>query len=135
MYTLQGVERRLTPNEVQELSAGWMAAVCARKPDAVVAQYARDGVLVGTVAQRIKQGRADIRTYFKRFLAKDGLCGQFDSHLIEVYPDTAIHTGTYTFSWRVNGKAVQVPARYTFVWRNTDEGWRIVNHHSSVLPE
>jgi uncharacterized protein (TIGR02246 family) len=148
MYTLQGVDRPLAPVDVRALGEQWMSAVCSRDPNAVVRLYAPDAVLVGTVAQRIKQSRADIRTYFERFLAKDGLCGQFDSHLTQTFPSTnhtwsspqgqphmVIHSGTYTFAWRVGQRMTKVPARFTFVWVKLPEGWRIANHHSSVLPE
>lgn len=117
------------------LSAAWMSAVCAHDVRQVVSMYAADGVLVGTVAQRIKQGRPDIKLYFDRFLAKPGLCGRFDSHLLQNYAGWGIHSGTYTFAWTENGRPVVVPARYTFVWKGTPEGWRIANHHSSALPE
>jgi len=117
------------------LSEQWMRAVCAHDVARVVRTYARNGVLVGTVAQRIKVGRADIKLYFDRFLAKNGVRGRFDSHLIQPYDGWGIHSGTYTFVWVEGGRSVVVPARYTFVWTDTPEGWRIANHHSSALPE
>jgi uncharacterized protein (TIGR02246 family) len=117
------------------LSQHWLAAVCQHDPAAVAALYAPNGVLVGTVAQRIKQGRADIQGYFVRFLAKTGLCGRFTSHLVQPYPGWTIHSGTYVFEWSERGRRITVPARYTFVWVQTPEGWKIANHHSSALPE
>lgn len=122
--------------QLQALTDRWMAAVCRHDIDAVVDFYAPSGILVGTVAQRIKHGKDDIRLYFAKFLAKDGLCGQFDNPAwVQRYPNWGIHTGTYTFKWQENGQGVVVPARYTFVWIMTPNGWRITNHHSSVLPE
>ena len=113
-----------------------MAAVCRHDREAVIGHYTEKGVLVGTVAQRIKFGHADIRKYFTRFLAKDGLKGKFGaSSIVQRHLDWGIHTGTYTFTWRENGQPVVVPARYTFVWTLTPVGWRITNHHSSALPE
>lgn len=125
-----------TPQQIVALTHSWLAAVCRRNPSAVAALYAPDGVLVGTVAQRIKQGRSEIKTYFDHFLRKDGICGRFTSDLVQTYPGWAIHSGTYAFAWREAGRAVAVPARFTFVWRLVPgEGWKIATHHSSALPK
>jgi uncharacterized protein (TIGR02246 family) len=136
MYMNPGGAGALSARDVVALTSNWVATVCRHNPAAVAALYAPDGVLVGTVAQRIKQGRADIKTYFNTFLRKDGICGQFNSHLVQSYPGWAVHSGTYTFAWRENGRVVEVPARFTFVWCDVPgEGWRIANHHSSALPD
>lgn len=121
--------------EVMGWSDEWIQTVCRHNPNEVILRYAEDGVLVGTVAQKIKQGRAEIKTYFDMFLAKKDLCGTYTSHLVQAYDDWAIDSGTYTFTWKEGGKQVVVPARFTFVYRKTDEGWKIANHHSSALPE
>ena len=125
----------LNPYQVHDLTQTWLRTVCTRNPAAVANLYARDGILVGTVAQRIKQTPAEIQTYFDTFLAKEGICGNVTSQMSQEYPGWAIDTGTYTFSWTENGNVVEVPARYTFVWRKTPQGWKIANHHSSALPE
>jgi uncharacterized protein (TIGR02246 family) len=117
------------------LSQRWLDTVCHHNPAAVTALYAEDAVLVGTVAQKIKQGRPAIKTYFDKFLAKKDLCGRFTAHLVQAYPGWAIHSGTYVFEWVEGGKRVVVPARFTFVWVATKDGWKIANHHSSALPE
>jgi uncharacterized protein (TIGR02246 family) len=124
-----------SPEEVKALSDHWLATVCKHDPAEVVRLYAPDGVLVGTVAQRIKQGRADIKTYFDMFLAKPGLCGEYQSHLVQSYPGWAVDSGTYTFQWLEGGSPKVVPARFTFVYRHTPDGWKIANHHSSALPD
>jgi hypothetical protein len=51
-----------------------------------------------------------------------------------VYGDTAIKGGTYTFTSVREGKPTTTPARYSFVYRNRDGRWLIVDHHSSALP-
>lgn len=128
--------RRKTPSaaEVAALTQNWLDTVCSHNPAAVTALYAPDGVLVGTVAERIKRGRPDIRTYFDMFLAKEGLCGQVTSDTVQSFPGWAIHSGMYTFAWTENCEPTTVPARFTFVYVQTPYGWRIANHHSSALP-
>jgi hypothetical protein len=53
---------------------------------------------------------------------------------IRVYGNLAINTGTYTFSELRDGKEVVRPARFSFVFRNVNGRWLIVDHHSSAMP-
>jgi len=131
----QLIQPTLSPHQTQALTRMWLNTVCGRDPRAVTNLYAPHGVLVGTVFQRIKQGHREIKSYFDTFLAKDGLCGNITSDYTEEHGGIAIHTGTYTFQWTENGQRVEVPARFTFVWKKTPKGWKILNHHSSALPE
>jgi len=57
------------------------------------------------------------------------------SEKIDLFGDAAVASGLYTFSYRKDGRLVELPARYTFVYRKTTDGWAIVRHHSSALPE
>lgn len=124
--------QELSPDQVRALSLNWLETVCSHNPAAVVNLYAREGVLVGTVAQRIKQGRPDIKTYFNTFLKKPNLCGTFiGADVVQSYPLWSVHSGNYIFRW--DGE--EVIARYTFVYCWTPEGWKIANHHSSSLPQ
>jgi hypothetical protein len=38
------------------------------------------------------------------------------------------------FSYVKDGDAKSLPARYSFVYRNRDGNWAIVDHHSSAMP-
>ena len=78
----------------------WLKTVCAGNPAAVVALYAPDGILIGTVAQKIKCGRRAIRGYFDMFLKKPNLCGVIHETIYQhPAPGVCIASGTYTFSW------------------------------------
>lgn len=113
----------------------WLRVVATRNPDAVTNLYAYEGILIGTVAKRIKQGHKEIREYFQGFLAKDGLRGRTDSMLVQHLGPYVILSGTYTFQWREGWRTKRVKARYSFVFALMDRGWVIVNHHSSAIPE
>ena len=123
-----------TPQFVAQLGNNWLAAVCSHDPVRVTDLYCMDGILIGTVAQQIKRGRPEIRSYFDEFLTNKGICGAFDSRIIQTYPGWGIDSGTYTFRWTQDGEEVVVPARYSFVYRLTPGGWKIQNHHSSAIP-
>jgi hypothetical protein len=65
------------------------------------------------------------------------LSGVLGEQRIRVYGDLAINTGTYTFIGPARdaaGKPISRPARFSFVYRNRDGRWLIVDHHSSAVP-
>jgi len=43
--------------------------------------------------------------------------------------------GVYDFEMESDGKKETVPALYTFVYEYRNNQWKIVHHHSSVMPE
>jgi uncharacterized protein (TIGR02246 family) len=113
--------------------AHWMRVVCSGSPDAVLALYTPNAVLVPTYSRRVLQGHRELRAYFQRFLGgKPGLCGRIDS----VINQGPVVSGIYTFQWtpQVGVRPQQAQARFTFVYTPTPEGWRISTHHSSGMP-
>jgi hypothetical protein len=45
-----------------------------------------------------------------------------------------VNSGLYTFSLAENGGHADVAARFTFVYREYEDKWLIIEHHSSILP-
>jgi len=43
----------------------------------------------------------------------------------------AVNSGLYNFV--TEGKTIN--ARFSFVYQNGNDGWKIVSHHSSVMPK
>ena len=117
----------------------WGSAVadgCASDPGKIARLYAQDGVLWGTLSPSIRSDAAGIQDYFNDACAKlPKLTVAFKDHLVRVYGDTAIDSGTYVFSFEKDGIRADLPARYTFVLRKTGDRWRIVDHHSSAMPK
>ena len=51
-------------------------------------------------------------------------------------PDAAMDSGVYTFTLTAaDGKKQQVQARYTFLYERLGGQWKILNHHSSAMPQ
>ncbi|HAC63119.1 MAG TPA: DUF4440 domain-containing protein, partial [Cyanothece sp. UBA12306] len=105
--------------------------------DEVVALYAEDGVLWGTVSEQVRDTPAEIRNYFEYFAKLPQLSVSSYKGCVRMYNENvAIHTGYYTFSYSKNGKIKEVPARYSFVYqKDRNNRWEIIEHHSSALPE
>jgi len=107
----------------------WLDTVCTHNPQAIVSLYAQDGILVGTVAQKIKRGRKEIKTYFDEFVKKSP-CGKIVSAQEQYIQGVSVVSGVYEFD--LDGEVV--PARFTFVITKNDMGeYEIINHHSSVF--
>ena len=79
--------------------------------------------------------RDEIGAYFHKLTQNPELKATIQSEKIDLFGDAAaVASGLYTFSYRKDGQRVELPARYTFVYRKTPHGWTIVRHHSSALP-
>ncbi len=121
--------------EVAAATAKWAAVFVDDNPDSILALYAPDAVLWGTLSPTLRQGPTALREYFvAAFKALPGHKVSFGDQLIRVYGDTVVNTGYYTFSYVKDGETKTIPARYSFVYVKGDKGWLIVDHHSSAVP-
>ena len=109
---------------------------CTSDPNKIANLYAKDGVLWGTLSPSIRSDAAGIQDYFSGACAKlPKLTVEFKDHLVRVYGDTAIDSGTYVFSFDKDGAKTDLPARYTFGLVKACDRWQIVDHHSSAMPK
>lgn len=121
--------------EVAAAAARWAEVFVDDNPDVILALYAPDAVLWGTLSPTIRQGPVALREYFvAAFKALPGHKVTFGEQLIRLYGNTAVNSGYYTFSYVKDGETRTIPARYSFVYVKGDKGWLIVDHHSSAVP-
>jgi len=122
-----------TKNEITDLFEMWNKALQTEDPANVVACYAADAILLPTVSAQVRHNHDEIRDYFVHFLAKKPR-GRITEHNIRIYDNIAINSGLYTFSLEADGVRADAAARFTFVYRKDEDGWLIIEHHSSILP-
>jgi uncharacterized protein (TIGR02246 family) len=122
-----------TKSEISDQFLMWNRAVQSGDPDSVVAWYAPDAILLPTVSAKVRHNHDEIRDYFVRFLSKKPR-GRIIEQNIRRYDSIAINSGLYTFSLEEDGIRADVAARFTFVYQKREDGWLIVEHHSSILP-
>jgi hypothetical protein len=125
----------LTANEQSVRDAGqqWATALGEHNPKKVTALYDKNAYVYPTF-ENMADSQADILAYFKKIVQNKGLHVTFLKQHVRVYGETAVNSGEYVFAFEREGKPVEVPARYTFVYILTPQGWKIVDHHSSILP-
>lgn len=120
-----------TPKEVSALFDRWNASLQTGDAKAVAANYSTHAVLLPTLSNTPRQDDDARIDYFKSFLKKQP-SGKIDSRTIKVGCNTALDTGTYTFTFGDKSKA---QARYTFTYGLVGDKWQITSHHSSLMPE
>ncbi len=121
--------------DVAAAAVEWTKLFVSDDPDRILALYAKDAVLWGTLSPKRRETPAALREYFVgAYKALPGHTVVFGDQLIRVYGNTAINTGYYTFSYVKDGKPAAIPARYSFVYVKQGGKWLIVDHHSSSVP-
>ena len=118
--------------EIASLFDRWNKSLKSGDPDQVVKNYAKNSILLATLANKPRLTVAEKRSYFKFFLINKP-AGKINSRKIEVGYDTAVDAGVYTFTFAKTGAVVK--ARYTFTYRFNKNKWLITSHHSSRMPE
>jgi uncharacterized protein (TIGR02246 family) len=121
--------------DIAAATSTWEQAFGGDDPEKILALYADDAVLWGTLSPTVRSDRDALRKYF--VTAFKGLPSHkvaFGDQLIRVYGNAAVNTGYYTFSRIKDRETKNLPARYSFTYVKTGERWLIVDHHSSALP-
>jgi uncharacterized protein (TIGR02246 family) len=124
--------------QVAAATRAWIDAMGSHDQERVLALYDPEAVLWGTTSPTIRDNPVSLREYFN-FLrtAPSYYRGVLGEQRIRVYGDLAINSGTYTFigpALDAAGKPISRPGRFSFVYRNRDGRWLIVDHHSSAVP-
>ena len=112
-----------------ELLQKWVGAIKSGDPKQVTNLYHGDGILLGTFSNKERVGHELILEYFENLL-KSPVDVEVVSENPHVFGSDAVNSGHYNFV--TNGKTIN--ARFSFVYHKDDE-WKIVSHHSSVMPE
>lgn len=125
----------LAAHDVAKLFERWNAALATGDAEAVAALYSEDAVLLPTFSGGPLRGRRAIAGYFRHFLQQQPQ-GHIDHRTLHLGCNMAADVGLYTFRvMQPDGRAREVPARYTFLYQYRHGQWWIVHHHSAVLPE
>ncbi len=121
----------MTDSNITALFDQWNSALQTGDPQQVAALYETNAILLPTVSNKVRHNHEEIADYFVAFLAK-GPVGKIDESNVRTFGDIAINSGVYTFTFK-DGATVQ--ARFTYVYRWNGQQWRIIEHHSSAMPE
>jgi len=113
-----------------ELLQKWTSAIKNGDPKQVTKLYHENGILLGTFSPKERVGHELILEYFESLL-KSPVEVQIVSEHSHVFESAIVNSGLYNFI--TDGKIIN--ARFSFAYSKNDDGWKIISHHSSVLPE
>ncbi len=101
----------------------------------IVNLYSSDAILWGTFSNIIRNNSDLIEEYFRGLFQKNSLCVNFNSIHTRLYSDIYLYSGTYEITYK-EIELVQFNSRFTFVVCKTKgDKYKIVEHHSSVIPD
>ena len=115
---------------ISELLQKWVATIKSGDPKQVTSLYHGDGILLGTFSNKERVGHELILEYFENLL-KSPVDVEIVSEHPHVLESAAVNSCLYNFV--TNGKTIN--ARFSFVYHKDNADWKIVSHHSSVMPE
>ena len=121
----------MNENKILALFDQWNNALKTKVSKNVVALYAHDAVLLPTISNNVCHNHEEMKTYFTNFLTREPI-GEINETNISIFNGIAMNSGIYTFSFKDGPK---VKARFTFVYQRKVNGWKIIKHHSSQMPE
>jgi uncharacterized protein (TIGR02246 family) len=126
-----------TKKQIAALFDGWNAALRTGDPEIVADRYAKDAVLLPTLSNKVRTDRAGIVDYMEHFLQNKPVGKKIETHIDVLDNNSALDSGVYRFTLTDHdtGKKRVVEARYTYEYEKRDGQWKIVNHHSSAMPE
>ncbi|KAI3434964.1 hypothetical protein D9Q98_003017 [Chlorella vulgaris] len=124
-------------DEVRGLFDIWNNALQTGDPEQVANLYADDGLLLPTVSNKIRPCHESKVDYFTSFLQLKpyGTIDERNVRFLNPAKTLAANSGIYTFNIVKEGKPASVQARYSFIYRKIGGAWKIVEHHSSAMPE
>ena len=113
----------------------WIDLVSCQDIDAVVDLYAEDGLLLGTFSDEIREGKGKIKEYFQFFLAKKPKASIVESKTHITSDNSLTISGFYDFEVDGSDRVRELAhARFTFVFQKRGNNFKILSHHSSIIP-
>ena len=112
-----------------DLLNSWVETIKTNDAVQVADMYHTDGLLLGTFSNSERKGQKLILNYFENLFSS-----QVDVTVItkHEYKSDSISTSSGLYNFEVNGLIIK--ARFSFVFLKIEEDWKILTHHSSVLP-
>ena len=130
IHKLGNLSKSMSDLVASELLQKWTSTVKDGDPNQVVNLYHEDGILLGTFSNKERVGHGLILEYFENLLKSRVEVEIVSEHPI-VFESVAVNSGFYNFITK--GKTIN--ARFSFVYQKDNGEWKIVSHHSSVIPE
>ena len=115
---------------MNEMLQTWIEKIRSNDANKVANLYHKNGLLLGTFSNIERNGQKSILDYFKNLLTSKVNIEIITNH---EYKTESITTSSGLYNFILNDEKIE--ARFSFVFLKTKKNWKILSHHSSVLPE
>ena len=107
----------------------WVDKIKSNNANGVAGLYHQDGILLGTFSNYERKGEKQIFDYFKELFN-----AQIDVEIKtkHIYETKSLSTVSGLYNFRVDDKIIE--ARFSFVFLKVSHKWKIISHHSSLIP-
>jgi len=123
----------VTEESIRSLFYLWNNALATGESRLVAKRYAKDAVLLPAVSDRPRMDYDSIKQYYDEFLKKQPQKEIIEGR-VKIGNGWAEDSGICEIVLRAEGNA-RIRARYSFLYVWEDHRWKILHHHSSVMPE
>lgn len=121
-------------DEGRQVIEQWATSFNAGDLEGIVSTYSPQAILWGTVSRTRASSTEELRAYFTPAVSRK-VRVELGEHTLRVTEGVVVDAGQYTFKTPAqDGTVRETPSRYHFVAVRTASGWKIIAHHSSVLP-
>lgn len=127
-------QKEATRREIEDLLHLWNAALQSGDAKQVAVLYSENATLLPTLSKEVRQTPDAIEDYFENFLKLKPKSTIIHQN-ISLYDPIAINSGVYSFEVTKDGAKHHLIGRFTFVYRKIDDDWKIIEHHSSLMPD
>jgi hypothetical protein len=119
----------------QENFKSWNEALKARDYEKATSLYSTsDLTFLPTVSPEFIRDVPSTKRYFMDFIQRLPE-GKITSDSVQCLSAEAyLHTGMYTFMTGPQDNRTPVSARFSYLWKRISGQWKIIHHHSSVVP-
>lgn len=118
-------------DEIRSLFYKWNDALATLNATNVANRHGKHAILLPSASDEARMNITAIKDYYEVFLKlkpqaaiRESFVSRGDRYCFDV--------GTYEFTMGATGDKIN--ARYTFVYVYEDDEWKIMHHHSSVMP-
>ncbi len=122
----------MTESQLLELFDLWNQALQSGDAQQVAQLYAEEPIFLPTLSNQVCRNHQEVTAYFERFL-KMRPEAKLDFSNRRLFGDLAVHSGLYSFLLHATNETV--PVRFTFIYQKLAGEWKILEHHSSCMPE
>lgn len=126
------VPKEISETEVRNLFNRWNHALLSLNPDTIASRYSKNAVLLPIASDIPRTTPELIKDYYVHFVQSNPQCMILESH-VTTGVNWAKDVGIYEFTMGVDN--TKVNARYSLVYLFEENDWKIVHHHTSIMPE